>query len=181
MKRCSKCNIEKELSEFSKDSRTKSGFRCHCKKCASTYFKTYRSNNVEKDRIRCTVYKKQNRSKLREYDNSYKKKRRQQDPIFKMRHNIRTRFTKLMNGQIKDKKFEEIIGLSPAALLDYLEQFFEPGMTRENNTKLGWHIDHTIPLSSATTIEEMYKLWHHTNLRPMWAHDNWSKGSSLQK
>ena len=44
----------------------------------------------------------------------------------------------------------------------------------KNNTT--WHIDHIIPLSSAKTIEEVEKLNHYTNLRPMWGSDNIKKG-----
>ena len=42
-----------------------------------------------------------------------------------------------------------------------------------------WHIDHIIPISSATTEEEVYKLNHYTNLRPMWGSDNIRKSNKL--
>ena len=50
---------------------------------------------------------------------------------------------------------------------------FEPWMNWENkglyNGKLnyGWDIDHKIPVSSATTEEELVKLNHYTNLQPL--------------
>jgi hypothetical protein len=42
-----------------------------------------------------------------------------------------------------------------------------------------WHIDHIIPLASAKTEEEMIKLCHYTNLQPLWAIENMSKGSKI--
>ena len=50
-------------------------------------------------------------------------------------------------------------------------------MSWENQGK--WHIDHIIPLSSATNKDELYKLCHFTNLQPMWAIDNIRKGAKI--
>jgi hypothetical protein len=46
-----------------------------------------------------------------------------------------------------------------------------------NNKETDWSIDHIIPISSATTLEEFYKLNHYTNLRPLWHIDNMKKGN----
>ena len=50
-------------------------------------------------------------------------------------------------------------------------------MTWENHGHGGWHIDHIIPLDSALSEEELYKLCHYTNLQPLWAKDNIRKGN----
>ena len=54
---------------------------------------------------------------------------------------------------------------------------FTTGMSWENRNE--WHIDHKIPLSSAKTEEEIYELCHYTNLQPLWAFDNLSKGNKI--
>jgi hypothetical protein len=73
----------------------------------------------------------------------------------------------------KTTKIYQVIGCTQQELLQHIEKQFLKGMSWKNR-KL-WHIDHIIPMDSAKTIEDNYKLNHFTNLRPMWAKDNLSK------
>ena len=49
-----------------------------------------------------------------------------------------------------------------------------------SKSRTGWHIDHIKPLAGfdLTNQEEFKEACHHTNLQPMWAKYNLSKGSS---
>ena len=40
-----------------------------------------------------------------------------------------------------------------------------------------WHIDHIVPLSSASDEKRLYQLCHYTNLQSLWAKDNIRKGA----
>ena len=42
-----------------------------------------------------------------------------------------------------------------------------------------WHIDHVVPLASAKTEDEIYKLNHYSNLQPLWKIDNLKKSNKL--
>lgn len=55
MKICSTCKIEKELSEFGYDKRTKDNKRYQCKKCTRDYNNNWINNNKEK--YKKTYYK----------------------------------------------------------------------------------------------------------------------------
>jgi hypothetical protein len=52
-------------------------------------------------------------------------------------------------------------------------------MTLENYGE--WHLDHIIPLATATTREDVVRLNHYTNFQPLWAKDNLSKGAKIIK
>ena len=80
---------------------------------------------------------------------------------------------------MKDNPTFDIIGCTPQFLKEYLEKQFTKDMSWENHGLFGWHIDHIIPLSSANTEEELYKLCHYTNLQPLWAKDNLAKSNKL--
>jgi hypothetical protein len=63
--------------------------------------------------------------------------------------------------------------------MEYLGDLFTEKMNWDNYGK--WHVDHIIPLSSANTEEEIYKLCHYTNLQPLWAEDNIKKSNKIIK
>jgi hypothetical protein len=73
MKKCSKCKIEKELTEFSKDRRSKDGLQNKCKFCNKEYHKKYYQANKEYRK----KYYKENKEKIKKYyqaNKEYRKK-----------------------------------------------------------------------------------------------------------
>jgi hypothetical protein len=70
------------------------------------------------------------------------------------------------------------LGCSPQFLKEHIEKQFSDGMSWELVGKY-IHIDHIIPLSSANTEEELYKLCHYSNLQPLWAEDNLKKSNKI--
>lgn len=88
MKLCTKCNVEKPLDNFHKDSRTKDGKRCCCKECATIMSKNHYTKNKDevllkmkeygiKNRIEISLKKKEygdnNKEKIKEKNTSYYK------------------------------------------------------------------------------------------------------------
>jgi hypothetical protein len=84
----------------------------------------------------------------------------------------------LKNNSFKGKTIE-ILGMDINSFKIYIESKFLNGMSWDNYGLNGWHIDHIIPLCSAKTEEEFYKLCHYTNLQPLWAKDNWKKSNKI--
>jgi hypothetical protein len=121
-------------------------------------------------------YRENNKDKR----NEYQRIRKSVDPIFKLKHNMNSRlrvFLKSKNLTKKNKTFE-VIGCTPKELKEHLENQFTDGMSWDKMGK-EIHIDHIIPLSSAKTEEEIYKLCHYKNLQPLWAIDNMKKGDKI--
>jgi hypothetical protein len=152
--------------------------------------KKYREENPEKVKQTQNKYKEKNKDILllksrewRKNNPKYASDRKKNDPIFKIAVNMRSRLRIFMkkNSEIKKtNKTFEYVGCSPEQLKEHIEKQFVNGMNWENYSLHGWHIDHIIPLSSAKTDEDVYKLCHYTNLQPLWAKDNISKGSKIQ-
>lgn len=95
-------------------------------------------------------------------------------PIERLKQAARARISSVI-GQGKNRS-NAYIGCSWSHLKSHLQAQFQPGMTWENYGMFGWHVDHRIPLASATCLEEMIPLLHYSNLQPLWAQQNWAKG-----
>lgn len=183
---CSKCGIERNIIEFRKDITKKDGLRPECKLCVKNYEMTQRVNNPTLMSEKLKKFYKDNPEKRKEYRQNYKsrkheqrKERRNSDPVFNLVNRVRCRiwkFLTLSNITKKNKTFE-IVGCTPEFLKEYLEKQFKDGMSWENRHL--FHIDHIIPLSSAKTEKEIYKLCHYTNLQPLWVDENLKKSNKI--
>ncbi len=63
MKRCPGCMIEKENNQFSRDSHTKDGLRCHCKECQAITKKEYYTKTAERQRQVALEWAKNNKDR----------------------------------------------------------------------------------------------------------------------
>lgn len=202
---CKKCGKEKNIDEFRKEKRVKSGLQAQCKMCEKEYrikkeeelkkynkeyykknkqklleqSKIYRSKNKEKIRIRDKNYRKNNRDKI----NKRNLLRKQEDYIYKLKCNIRgiIKNSFRRRGFKKKQKGEEIYGCAVNELIEHLIKTYEDNY----NEKWSWdylkdvHVDHIIPLAIAKTEEEVFKLCHYTNLQLLKAKDNLDKKDKL--
>lgn len=153
------------------------------------YDKKYREINKEKRRETCKKYYQSNRETLIKKQRTYAKenkdiinnrirKKKETDELFRLKCSIR----RLISGSFKRKsltkltKTEIILGCTFEQFKQHLESQFEPWMNWDNygNPKDGvyelnktWDIDHIIPLDNASTYDEVIKLNHHNNLKPL--------------
>ena len=170
-----KDNPEKLKEYYLKNQENYKQYRESKKDLNKVYMKDYYLNNLEKRKKYLELTKEKRNLKR----NIYQKERINSDSLFKLKIYVRNRigFYLKKNNITKRNNTFKLIGCSPIELKIYLEQKFINDMSWENQGK--WHIDHIIPLSSAKTEEELYRLCHFTNLQPMWALDNIKKGSKI--
>jgi hypothetical protein len=71
VKECRKCNEEKELTEFHKETANKDGLVSHCKSCRKVIHKEYRENNKKKLKAQSKEYRENNIEKIKTTDKEY--------------------------------------------------------------------------------------------------------------
>jgi hypothetical protein len=192
-KKCTKCGEVKNLeTEFYKDKTHKDGYTSGCKECLkkqsnqwykdnkehrSEYFAQYYQNNKERKIEYIVQWKRNNR----EHINQYKKERYHSDPLYNLMCKLRSRTTNAFKakGWKKDSSTQKMLGCDWETLKIHMESQFKDGMSWDNKGE--WHDDHIIPLDCARDEEEMKKLCHYTNLRPMWGPENQSKSNKVLK
>lgn len=111
---CTKCGIEKELSEFS----NRKGVKCvkkqsHCKKCYSEYKKLYSVKNKEKINLYNTEYNNSHKKEISDYHKKYGEKNKEKLRIkaknyyIKNKENLKEKNRRtylLMSEETKEKR-----------------------------------------------------------------------------
>lgn len=136
------------------------------------------ANREKLSKIRAEYYEK-NRSRIIARNSNFRSEARKKDPKVAVADRLRRRIAHSMarRGMVKKSKTCDIIGCSWEELANHIESQFKDGMNWDNRNQ--WHIDHIIPLASAETVSDVERLNHYTNLQPLWAKENLSKGAKL--
>ena len=135
---------------------------------------------IEKSRKRVQEYIINNSDKFKETKAKSQRKRRQ-NPINRFKENIRTRVRNSFASNTKKSKSIAILGCSLEDFRTYIESKFEPwmnwnnygnwnGTPKEINTS--WDLDHIIPISKASSEEDIIALNHYTNFQPLCSYTN---------
>ena len=196
---CSTCNKRKEKTEnFYRMAHSGDGFRPNCKMCCQKQDAVF--SDTDKRRAQKRRYNKSDEGralqrewleKNREYVNERKRERYHSDENIREREKLRRSIHGILKA-IKsgnDYTGDEAIrylGTTIEGFIEYMESKFKKGMSWSNwgaytidQTQRTWHIDHIKPLSKfdLTNKEEQLKAANYTNLQPLWAEENLSKGA----
>ena len=177
-KKCLKCRLEKDLSNFTKDLSRKDGLCNNCKECASKRGRKYYEENTEKERKRRRkyvrenkqqerdrhkAYRENNKEKIRTYGRIYRREKYRNDELYRLKditrravkHSFRSKNHK------KESKSAEILCCTWEEFKRHLEDNPYGFMVENDNLDL----DHIVPMSNAQTEEKVIEQNHYTNFQ----------------
>ena len=138
----------------------------------------------EKQSQRAKAHYKKNREKIIQSNVEYRRNRRQTDIEFRLKCIVSNAVWYAVTGQRGSKggkTFDEL-PYSAEQLKEHLETQFDEQMTWENYGSY-WHIDHIYPQSrlpfDSLKHPNFQKCWALSNLRPLEAKENQSKGAKI--
>lgn len=180
--KCKNCNKEykKKYQQNNKEMLKEKKHKYHLDNLESIKEKKrqYYLKNREHTIKKSLKWMKNNSKQKNEWAREYVKEKRQSDKIFNLTSKLRHRTREIFKQKnfLKNKSFKNYIGCTVEQLATHIESQFKDGMSWELVLDGSIHIDHIKPIHLATSEEEVYKLNHYTNLQPLWAHENLSKG-----
>jgi hypothetical protein len=172
IKTCSKCKRTKSITDFiyRKD---RGCYQSICKEC-----------KVNADYDWSLKHKDLRRKSKTKSDRNL----RQSKVTTKIKDGLRSRLNKALKDYCNGLKVSHIrnLGCSIESLVQYIEnQFYPHPVTNEPMTwdnkgvgKNKWQIDHIIPFCSVKTEEDLLKVVHYSNLRPMWTEEHLIKSAT---
>lgn len=168
MKKCTKCQIEKEKTEYYKHKNGKDGLNPVCKICWKEGNKLFEENKprTEYRKTRYNTIKSEHNKKVVTRSNE----RYKNDIEYKLLKLTRNRLNHYLKGKHKAETAKSILGIDLTEYKKYLENKFIEGMSWENFGE--WEIDHITPVSKGGSF-------HYTNTQPLWKTENRKKSNKL--
>lgn len=185
--RCKTCENIRKLEHAAKNPEKVAESREKWAQSNPSYPQAYYQKNSDRIKTRVNKYAKENPKKIKDSRDKRKNQTQQDanlryrfDLGFKLAAVLRARLHKVVSraGSSKSASTMELTGCPFVLLETHLEEQFQPGMTWENYGPV-WHIDHIKPCAAfdLTDPEQQKICFHWTNLQPLFAQENMSKGA----
>ena len=197
IKSAARCKKWKELNK-QKNAEYQKQYREKNKEPLQQYIKKYRAQNEKKPKApkapkdpkkkfkssaATQAYKRwaaKNKNKINENHKKWKDTQIKINPMFniiqKLRGAVLQAFKRIRQNKPADT--QPLLGCTWEEAKAHFESPFREGMNWSNHGE--WHIDHIRPVSLFTK-EDMHLMNHISNLQPLWAAENLTKGNSYDK
>jgi hypothetical protein len=135
------------------------------------------AKNPSKELERSKKYAREHRQKCSAYSLKWWNRVKGSRLDLRIRSALQKRIWHALKGNVKSAGTVKLLGCSIENFLIYLESRFDSGMTWGNYGSK-WHVDHIVPcaLFDLTRTDHQRTCFHFSNLRPMWAKENISRG-----
>jgi hypothetical protein len=185
-KKCNKCKIDKSLSDFSL--RKPNTYHNICKSCFNLYAKEYREKNKNIIKLKQqNWYDTRGKKWKKEYEiinkdviNKKTRDRYKNDPEFRMKKIIRSRFKKTVLGKKTYSKILNYIGVDIQYFLKWIEFNFDKNISWKNQGTY-WDVEHIKPCASYNLLneDEIKLCYNWKNLRPCEKIENYKKNDKI--
>jgi hypothetical protein len=148
----------------------------NCKDYSRQWYAKNREKAVQYQR----EYRLKNKQKQSEYNKTAYEKRKiryANDVNFRLAASLRNRLGRAIKSHYKSGSAVSDLGCSITDFKIYIESKFQIGMTWNNWSINGWHLDHIQPLCKfdLTDSNQFKVACHYTNLQPLWVKDHREK------
>lgn len=189
MKTCSRCEIEKEETEYYKDGRS-GKLRYHCKDCHNDYYrqnigyiKQYREIRKPDKVIYNKQYKDASKDKIKEYNKQYKAKNKANIDLYNKMHPERNqRYYKKHKDRVyscgairRANKLQATPVWLTKEQLKEIRMIYRQCIELNKAKKNEYHVDHCIPLKSELVCG-LHVPW---NLQILTREENCKKSNKL--
>lgn len=151
--------------------------------------KRQRQKNAQTYKISKSKWYQNNKEHATKKSVQNRRKRKKSDPHYNMLQNFRNnhgkRFKYMGGNKAGLSSFQNIMKITPDGFKSYIQNQFDQKMTWENRGLKGWHMDHIICYNLVQTFpidfyqydyeSFLFRVSHHTNLKPMWSTENLQK------
>lgn len=203
---CSRCKIDKPISQYHQCKSNKNGVSSKCKICVSLYYTDnvellkdkYKENRKNPNKVSAMRKSgKASRDRYKDREKAYKKiyhkkenvierskrihrERKETDIIYNIKRRLRGRLRdtlkSMSKNSFKHKSSLLILGCDMIFFKEFIENQFQEGMSWSNMNM--WHLDHIRPCNSFSLdkIEDQLICFNYKNIQPLWQDQNLKKG-----
>jgi hypothetical protein len=200
MKKCYKCQLEKDLNEFSKDKQKRDGLNSSCKECVKFFrkldytknqdlYKEKAKNRYHSHKDYYTKHRQDNIEKYKQYDKefqtktswrkNYRKNNRECEREYEKKRYIKNihinRWRTLLNNTLNQLNTPK--SFKTHNLLKYSAQDLKEHLDKQGMIWGEHEIDHKIPITWFKSNTPSYVVNDLRNLQPLNSTDNKKKGN----
>lgn len=140
--------------------------------------KEWYQNNKEKHAKTRELYAINNKERLLAARRKWERNKMATDLNYLLQKTLRSRIKEALKcGAKKAEKTVELIGCSMDEFRTHIENQFTEGMSWDNWSFYGWHLDHKIPVSWFNLKNESCRkaAFNYKNMQPLWWDENFKK------